>query len=192
MGAGRKLGNRQAREAAVKALKQHLTIQERAQQSGAWRPGDIHGKPRGMLKYVQAFIPGVGAIDTFLYSRAVSKQSFWLLVQYEVRGRLQLWVARVAYFLKVSQEGKADLRIAVTTLFARSSRNGPLYIIRDSSVHQEDYPVAMTSIVCTMVSCRVRDTRPLSKRGARNTAWMDAADAGKVYLVRAADVSRFY
>ena len=115
MGAGKKLGNRQAREAAVETLQRHLTILERAQQSGDWQPGDIHSDPRGILKYVQAFIPGVGAIDTFLYSRAVSKQSFWLLVQYEVQGSLQLWVARVTYFLKVSQEGKDDLRIAKIT-----------------------------------------------------------------------------
>lgn len=57
--------------------------------------------------------------------------------------------------------------------------------------HQESYAIAMSSIVCTLVSCVVKDPRAEEKRGPRNTDWFDRADAGKVFLVRSANTSRF-
>ena len=191
LGSGKAMRSSAARQEAVDILEEHLTILRQGQQDGDWQPGAIAANPTGIFKYVRAYVSRVGAIDSYQYSRTVTKQSFWLLVQYEVSGRVDDYVARAEYFLRVTQEGREDLRIAVCTLYRRLEMQGVLYVIRERRVLKKAYPVSLSSVVSTLVSCSVKDPRPLGKRSSRHTAWLDAADAGKVFFLRAANVSRF-
>ena len=66
-----------------------------------------------------------------------------------------------------------------------------VYVVKEDQVYSSTYATALSSIVCTLVSCAVEDPRAEDKRGPRHIPWYDRADAGKVFLVRAANSSRF-
>jgi hypothetical protein len=70
---------------------------------------------------------------------------------------------------------------------------GVVFVVSERQVYQKSYAVAMSSIVCTLVSCLVRDPRPYSRRGAKGATlrWLCSKDADKIYLVRSANASRF-
>jgi hypothetical protein len=193
LGAGRKIRKLVEEAAATDTLEEHLATLSRGQQESEWSPEEVSAETSKILRYTSAHISGIGIIDSFSYGRVKSKQSFWVLVQYEVSGEIQFWVAKVTHFLKLGGEGKEDLRVAVATLFAkpRKIQKGFVYVIKEDQIHQESYAIAMSSIVCTLVSCVVKDPRAEEKRGPRNTDWFDWADAGKVFLVRSANTSRF-
>jgi hypothetical protein len=103
----------------VETLEEHLSTLHWGQQESIWVHGEVVADSRAVaiLRYSWAVIPGGrggGMINSCWYFRAVSKKSFWVLVQYEVSGSSQFWVAQ-----KLSGEGKEDLRVAVVRLFAR-------------------------------------------------------------------------
>lgn len=146
-----------------------------------------------ILRYARAHISGVGAVDSFSFARAKSKQSYWVLVEYEVDSESHLWVAKVLHFLKMSREGREDQRVAVATLFNRQRMvmEDLVHVVKQDQVYSSTYAIALSSIVRTLVSCAVEDPRAQDKRGPRHISWYDRADAGKVCLVRAANTSRF-
>lgn len=201
LGAGQKLRGTTAQLEAVEVFEEHLRRLERGEQleeeEASWQPGDMAADPPEFLRYTRATGPGTGLIDNCLYARAASKQSFWVLMSFEVSGgleqRVEQRVAKVSHFLKASEDGKGEMRVAVTTLYQphRVTERGNVYVVSEQHVFSKAYPVAMTSIVCTLASCVVRDPRPRDKRGARNLRWLDERDAGKVFLIRTANASRF-
>jgi len=160
-----------------------------------FQPGDIAADPAGILRYTRATKPGLGIMDSCLYARAVSKQSFWLLVEYEVSGASELWVAKASHFLKVAREGKDELRVAVTTLYRKPilQQGGLVFVVSDKQVYDQGRPraIAMSAIVSTLVSCVIRDPCPQHRRGGNFLRWMDAKEAGKILLIRSANASRF-
>lgn len=94
---------------------------------------------------------------------------------------------------EVEWEGREDLRVAVATLFDRRpmEQRDLVYVISKNQVCRRSYAIAMSSIVCTPVTCDVKDSRAQDKRSSRHTAWFDQDDDGKVFLVRSANTSRF-
>jgi hypothetical protein len=107
-------------------------------------------------------------------------------------------VAKVAHFLKLSREGgsgevREDVRVAVATLYQRHKnvQKNLVFVVNENQVYSSSYAIALTSIVCHLVSCVAKDSRAEDKRGPRHTPWYDEADQGKVFLVRSSNTSRF-
>lgn len=89
LGASSKFGKLVEEAAAVQTLEKHLLTLSRGQQESGWSAGEVAADTSHILRYTRATLPEVGVIDSYSYARAKSKQSFWVLVQYEVEGRSQ-------------------------------------------------------------------------------------------------------
>jgi hypothetical protein len=87
LGAGRKIRSSEDQLAAVDTLEEHLSTLHRGQQESDWVHGEVVADSRAVaiLRYSGCHPPGGGGsmIDSCLFFRAVSKKSFWVLVQYE-------------------------------------------------------------------------------------------------------------
>jgi hypothetical protein len=195
LGAGQQISSQHLEEGELAVLVTHLGTIARAQQEVGWEAADLIADTTTISRYHRASKVGVGLIDSHLYGKARSKKSFYALIEYEVghTNKREYWVAKIAYFLKVSGEGKDDLRLAVGNLFTKPiTQIGQVYKVKEGKFYSDQEMVfTFTSIVCTLVSCGVEDTRAKDKRGPRCTPWFDKKDAGSVYLIRSANTSRF-
>lgn len=71
-------------------------------------------------------------------------------------------MAKVAHFLKLTGEGMENLRVAVAILFNRPRmiQNNLVFVVNEDQVYDSSYAIAMSSIVCTQVSCVVETHVP--------------------------------